>query len=81
MKKSTDNAIQDQPTGRRKTLKKLLVGGGVAAVGSTLPTKWTKPVVDSIILPAHAQTTVVPEPTAAPQDPITTPAARVTITL
>ncbi len=57
----------EQPTARRKALKKLLVGSGAAVAASqTLPTKWTKPVVDSVILPAHAQTTVVPTTTAAP---------------
>lgn len=38
---------------RRTALKKILAGGGVAAAGS-LPAKWTKPVVDAVVLPAHA---------------------------
>jgi hypothetical protein len=41
---------------RRKTLKKIAVGGAVAGV-LALTGKWSKPVVDSIILPAHAQAT------------------------
>ncbi len=41
---------------RRQTLKALTVGGAVAGV-SNMPKRWAKPVVDLIILPAHAQTT------------------------
>lgn len=40
---------------RRTTLKTLLAGGGVVTLGA-LPTRWFKPVVDSVSLPAHAQT-------------------------
>ena len=38
---------------RRKTIK-TLAGAGVAV--SLLPTRWRKPAVDAIVLPAHAQT-------------------------
>ncbi len=41
---------------RRATLKTLLVGGGTFTLGA-LPSQWSKPVVDSVPLPAHAQTT------------------------
>ncbi len=37
---------------RRKLLKGVAAGGGIAA---TLPRQWTKPVVESVLLPAHAQ--------------------------
>jgi len=41
---------------RRDALKKLAVGGTVFSIlGFT--GKWTRPVVDSVILPAHAQAT------------------------
>jgi len=41
---------------RRVLLKALTLGTG--AVGAAkLPTQWTKPVVDAVTLPAHAQTT------------------------
>lgn len=39
---------------RRRGLLKALGIGGAAA---NLPTAWTKPVVESVLLPAHAQTT------------------------
>jgi len=72
----------DKPSGdRRKTLKTLLVGSGVAlAAGKTLPDKWTKPVVDSVILPAHAQTTTPPDTTDTPQEPTTSAAPTTTTT-
>lgn len=42
---------------RRDTLKTLISGAGMAVVGSqALPDRWLKPVVSSIVLPAHAQT-------------------------
>lgn len=41
---------------RRKLLKSVAAGGGAIIAGKTLPDTWTKPAVDSIILPAHAQT-------------------------
>ncbi len=42
---------------RRKALKSLLVSGGVVTGASILPQKWSRPVVDSVILPSHASTT------------------------
>lgn len=39
---------------RRKLLRKLAAGG---VAGAALPAAWSKPVIDSVILPAHAQTT------------------------
>ena len=47
--------------------RKLLVGltGGVAGA-SQIPTQWTKPIIDSVLLPAHAQTSATtPAPTTA----------------
>jgi len=43
---------------RRKLLKSLAAGGGAIIAGKTLPEKWTKPAVDAVMLPAHAQTSV-----------------------
>ena len=45
--------MADSNLKRRKFL--LGLGGGIAGAAQ-LPTKWTKPVVDSVMLPAHAQT-------------------------
>lgn len=41
---------------RRKLLKTIMSGGGAIVAAKSLPENWTKPVVDSVMLPAHAQT-------------------------
>lgn len=41
---------------RRKLLKSFAVGGGVAATAASMPKEWVKPVLDQVVLPAHAQT-------------------------
>jgi hypothetical protein len=47
---------QNKHTARRKLLKSVVAGGGVFAVGKMLPESWTRPVVQAVALPAHAQT-------------------------
>ena len=47
---------------RRRILKTLLAGGGVIAGAKALPEKWAKPVVESVVLPAHAQGSPVTAP-------------------
>jgi hypothetical protein len=41
---------------RRELLKTLTLGGGVVTL-SHIPTTWSRPVVESVVLPVHAQTT------------------------
>ena len=44
----------------RRDFVKRVAAGTVALAGATqLPKKWTKPVVDSVIVPVHAQATVL----------------------
>jgi len=45
---------------RRKILKSIAAGSGAIIAGKSLPDKWVSPVVDSVILPAHAQTSPTP---------------------
>ncbi|MEM7194624.1 MAG: hypothetical protein AAF402_06720 [Pseudomonadota bacterium] len=52
--KETDDKVKD-PSGKRKTLKALALGG--IGAGIAAPAAWQKPVVDSVVLPAHANTT------------------------
>jgi hypothetical protein len=52
--KMTDKQSNDS---RRKLLKSIAAGSGAVVAGKSLPESWTKPVVDSILLPAHAATT------------------------
>ena len=40
---------------KRKTLKTILGSAGVVAGASALPEKWSKPLISSVMLPAHAQ--------------------------
>ena len=44
---------------RRKILKSVAVGGGALAAGKSLPGEWTKPVLSSVMIPAHAQTSEI----------------------
>lgn len=41
---------------RRRLLKSLTVGGGMATAVKAVPEVWRRPVIDSVILPVHAQT-------------------------
>ena len=53
---------------RRKTVKSILVGAGLTS-GLTFPNKWIEPVVKSVMLPAHAQSSPFPPPTQPPVPP------------
>ena len=50
----TDKKSNDS---RRKLLKSIAAGSGAVVAGKSLPESWSKPVVDSMLLPAHATTT------------------------
>ena len=50
---SAEKTDTNDKNSRRSLLKKLAVGG---IAGAALPTQWSRPVVDSVMLPAHAQT-------------------------
>lgn len=45
---------------RRKLLKSIAAGSGAVIAGKSLPESWSKPVVDSVLLPVHAQTSPSP---------------------
>ena len=47
----------------RRRLVRALVASGLAAAGSMLPNRWSSPVVEVGVLPAHAQVSPVPTPT------------------
>lgn len=49
----TDKKSSDS---RRKLLKSIAAGSGAVIAGKNLPENWARPVVDSVMLPAHAQT-------------------------
>jgi hypothetical protein len=41
---------------RRNLLKGIAAGSGAVITGKSLPESWSRPVIDSVMLPAHAQT-------------------------
>jgi len=43
---------------RRKLLRGVVAGGGAIMAGKTLPDNWSRPLVDSVVLPVHAQTSI-----------------------
>lgn len=52
--------MSDTNTGRRKLLKSLGVGGAASITAKSLPSEWSKPVIDSVLLPSHALTSPPP---------------------
>lgn len=44
---------------KRKTLKLLSIAGGISASGLSSLDNWVKPVIESVVLPAHAATSEV----------------------
>ncbi len=42
---------------RRRALRTILAGGVLASGSEALPRTWTRPIVESVVLPVHAQTT------------------------
>jgi hypothetical protein len=71
-KKANDKEVSVE--NRRKVLRSLGGAAGVLGAATQVPEKWTRPVVDSVMLPAHAQTSPAPSTTSAPpttQAPLT----------
>lgn len=65
MKKDADKKKLEQDeqaggAGRRSTVKKIVLGTGIVTTSqlSGLPfaARWARPVIDSVVLPGHAQT-------------------------
>lgn len=55
--KKAQNTRPSEPAAasRRKALRRLLVGSGVVAGSKVIPEKWSAPVIDAVVLPAHAE--------------------------
>lgn len=49
--------LDTKKTSRRRLLKTVVAGSGAFALTQKLPEKWARPVVDTIVVPAHAITT------------------------
>ncbi|WP_457937714.1 hypothetical protein [Mesorhizobium sp. 10J20-29] len=50
--------MKNNKVSRRRALKIVASGAVVATIA--LPSKWTRPVVESIVVPAHAQASPTP---------------------
>ena len=57
--RGTRNMQQEKSKARRKLLKSIAAGSGAVVAGKSLPESWTRPVVDGVMLPAHAQTSML----------------------
>jgi hypothetical protein len=57
---------------RRSALKKILVGTSVAVGAAVVPSKWAKPIVNRVMVPAHAQTSPTTTTTTTTEAPLPT---------
>jgi hypothetical protein len=62
--------MNDGNTTRRRVLK-ILVGGATVAI--LIPSKWFKPIVESVVVPAHAQASPARTPRRASPAPAPAP--------
>ena len=63
--------MSDGNTTRRRVLK-ILVGGATVAI--LIPSKWIKPIVESVVVPAHAQASPAKTPIRGSPAPAPAPA-------
>lgn len=52
--------VESTETARRNILRKIVAGGSLGAGAAMVPSSWTRPVVGSVLLPAHAQSSGLP---------------------
>lgn len=62
---------------RRRNALKTISGGSVLAAGGLMPNEWARPVIQTVLLPAHAQTSLIdvtttPIPSTTPEGPPST---------
>ncbi|MFT5114826.1 MAG: hypothetical protein ACI8P9_004168 [Parasphingorhabdus sp.] len=55
--KSASNANDEKSSSRRRALATTVVASSALLAGRALPKEWVTPMVESVLLPAHAQTT------------------------
>jgi hypothetical protein len=74
-KRDAQDPELEKEQGRRDVLKGgVVVGGAAVAAALSMPKKWTRPLVEAVVVPAHAQTSPfapTPAPTSAPTSPPT----------
>jgi hypothetical protein len=70
MAKEPDNG--DGPSIQRRRMLQVAVTGGIVGGAALLPKKWVRPVVQSIVVPAHAATSLPTSTSSAPGTGTTT---------
>lgn len=60
-------ALSGQESRTPLTTRRTLIGAALGASALAAPTRWSKPIVDSVLLPAHAQAS----PVSPPSGPLT----------
>jgi hypothetical protein len=50
-----EHATSSHGQARRRLMKALAASGGVFAAATIVPTRWTRPIIETIIVPLHAQ--------------------------
>ena len=79
-KKQVDGGDETRELSRRKLLQRVALGGAALSV-TLLPSEWVKPVVETIVVPAHAQVSgpspsvPVPSPSSSGNFPTPTPSS------
>jgi len=69
----SENSPNKENVDARRDLLKALGAGSVVATSKALPDSWGLPLIESLIIPAHAQSTL-PSPSPSPTPtPIGTP--------
>lgn len=65
-------AERERDKQRRRKILKATMAGGVIITPNIKPGEWVKPIIDSVIVPAHAATSVTTTPAATTPFPPTT---------
>jgi hypothetical protein len=63
---SSDKVLREGPAFTRRQLVKAMGFGAVSTSLVALPERWTRPLVEKVMVPAHAQTSPAPTPTPEP---------------
>jgi len=70
-KRTGEAACYPKDRSRRSALKKLAIGAGLLTGYQVLPKQWTKPLIEQVVLPAHAQTSSVSASLTDPCESVT----------
>jgi len=69
MENKEPNQASNSNGSRRKALKSILAGSGGIVTAAAMQDKWVRPVIESVLLPAHAQTSSLVPPLLIGMEP------------